>query len=1136
MSDNQTKRRFGLSIWALNNKNTIYLIIIALAIFGLISYNSLPKELFPEINYPTIFVQTIYPGNSAADIENLITNPLEKELKGLDKLKDVKSTSGQDVSIIFVEFNPDVKAKDVLQDVKEAVDKAKSNLPNDLKVDPIVTELDFSNFPIITLNLSGKYNVDELKIYADRMKDEIEKVTEVSKVEIKGISEKEIQINVDIDKMQQLGLTFNNIENAIKFENMTVSAGDLVVGDFRKTLRIVGEYKDIEQIKNIIVKVSNGNAIYLKDVADVKEAYSDAETYARLGENPVVSLQIIKKNGENLISAIENVLSTVNKMKQNKQIPENLSIAITNNQATSIKNMISNLESNIISGILIVVFVLFLFLGLRNSIIVGISIPMSFLMTFVYLKLTGQTVNLMTLFSLVLALGMLVDNAIVVVEVITRKLEDGEPIKMASRDGVSEVAIPIITSTATTLAAFVPLLFWHDITGEFMRLLPLTLIVVLTASLINALIFAPVLSQSLIKPIEEIKKPSKKRTFVHTGIAIAIAVLLYITKMNVLANLLMFFAILYLLYTYFLFDLSDWFQEKFLAWLENFYAKFIKFSLKGKNPQRILGASFVFLFLTIIFYFGIVKPKVLFFPNNQPKYINIYAELPINADINYTDSIFKEIEKDINKFMEPYKGIIESQLTTVGSGITMSRSVSPFKTFNKAQLTINFVEFENRRKFNTSTILQDLMLSLKNKYPGVNIYSQKNQMGPPTGSPINLEVTGEDFDKLLQISEDIIKKINNANINGIEKLSMDVVPNKPEIIIKVDKQKAGFYGLTSSQIAMTLRTAIFGTEASKFKVAEDEYPIMIRAELNSRNDLNKLLNMTMQVRNNMGQTINLPIYAVANITYDNSFDAIKHIDSKRTITISSNVIEGYNAAQINKQIAQTLKNYKVPAGYKLSLTGEQKSMKDSMEFMTIALFISLALIIIILVLQFNSFVKPLIILTTVILSTIGVFGGYATFNMDFTVMMTGIGIIALAGTVVNNAIVLVDYIDYLKKIRKIELGMNEDENLPLSENIECIIKAGKTRLRPVLLTAITTVLGLFTMAIGMNFNYGTLLANFNPHLYFGGDNVVFWGPLSWAVIFGLSFATILTLIVLPSMYFIGQKIKLRVFDKEKLNL
>lgn len=1136
MSDNQNKRKFGPSIWALNNKNTIFLVIIALAVFGLIAYNNLPKELFPEINYPTIFVQTIYPGNSAADIENLITNPLEKELKGLNKLKDVKSTSGQDVSIIFVEFNPDVKAKDVLQDVKDAVDKSKSNLPNDLKIDPIVTELDFSNFPIITLNLSGKYNVDELKIYADRMKDEIEKIAEVSKVNIKGISEKEIQINVDIDKMQQLGLTFNNIENAVKFENMTISAGDLVLGDYRKTVRIVGEYKDIEQIKNIVVKVANGNPIFLKDVAEVKETYSDPETYARLGENPVVSLQIIKKNGENLISAVENVISTVNSMKENKQIPENLSIAITNNQATNIKSMISNLESNIISGILIVVFVLFLFLGLRNSIIVGISIPMSFLMTFVYLKLTGQTVNMMTLFSLVLALGMLVDNAIVVVEVITRKLESGEPLKMAAKDGVSEIAVPIITSTMTTLAAFVPLLFWHDITGEFMRLLPMTLIVVLTASLINALFFAPVLSQLLIKPIEQIKKPSKKKTVIYSSSIAGFAILLYLLKINVLANLLMVFAILYMLYTFILFDLSDWFQEKFLVWLESFYAKFISFSLKGKNPQRIMVGAFLFLFATMIFYFGIIKPKVLFFPNNEPKYLNIYAELPINADINFTDSVFRNIEKDINKFMEPYKEIIESQLSTVGAGITMNRGISPFKTFNKAQLTINFVDYEHRQKLNTSKISQELMILLKNKYPGVNIYSQKNQMGPPTGEPINMEVTGENFDKLLEISDEIINKINNSNIKGIEKLTMDVIPNKPEIIITIDKQKAGLYGLTSSQIAMAIRTAVFGSEASKYKVEDDEYPIMIRADIQSRNNLSKLLNMTMQVRNNMGQTVNLPIYSVANITYDNSFDAIKHIDSKRTITISSNVIEGYNAAQINKQITQLLKNYKVPAGYKLSLTGEQKSMKDSMEFMSIALVIAIALIMIILVLQFNSFIKPIIILTTVVLSTIGVFGGYGTFGMDFTVMMTGVGIIALAGTVVNNAIVLVDYIDYLKKIRKQELEMDEEENLPMSENMQCIIKAGQTRLRPVLLTAITTVLGLFTMAIGMNFNYGTLLSDFNPQLYFGGDNVGFWGPLSWAVIFGLSFATLLTLIVLPAMYLLGNKLKLRIFDKEKLYL
>jgi len=1136
-------RDFKLTAWALKNKNTIYLAFGLLFIFGYYTYKTMPKELFPEINYPTVFVQTIYPGNSASDIENLISDPLEKELKSLDGVNEIRSTSGQDVSMVFIEYSADTKIKDVLPDVKDAVDRAKTDLPDDLTFDPVVIELDFSEFPVVTINLSGDYNINELKGYADFLQEELEKIKEVSKVNISGISEKEIQVNVDMHKAQEMNISFTTIQNAIKFENITMSAGDIIMGNTRKSIRIVGEYENIEQIKNIIIKTEKGKPIYLKDVAEVKETYAAIESYSRLDGQPVVSLQVVKKNGENLLSTVQQVLERIDDAKENEEIPENLRVTITNDQSKQVNNLLGDLENNIFSGVLFVILILLLFLGFRNSLIVGFSIPMSMLMSFAILGIMGKTINMITLFSMILALGMLVDNAIVVVENIYRFVDRGYSLKDAARKATSEVAGPIIASTLTTLAAFFPLIFWNDIMGEFMKLLPITLIIVLTSSLLNALILTPVLSTSFIKNASEIHKPNKKTVIILSGAFIGFAVLLYflkvITNANVLiftttANVLIIAAIATLLYTFILFDLSKWFQNSFLSWLENIYAKFITFSLRGKNPTYILLFTTTLLFVTMGFYFGVRQPKVVLFPNNQPHYINVIAELPIDSDIEYTDSIMNIIVRDINNQLEPYKEIIESELVTVGNGVRQSNSFSVGKTYNKGQLTINFVDFQDRKGINTSDISQELSLFLKNRYPGVNFIVEKNKMGPPTGSAISIQLQGYDFDKLLQYSDSIITRIENANIAGIEKLKLDIETNKPELIISVDKDKAGRFGLTTIQVASTIRTALYGTEVTKYKTEDDEYPVMVRFDDIYRYNLAALMNQTISFRNTAGQVVNIPISSVATVKMSNSFDAVKHVDTKRTITIASNVIEGYNANAINQLIKVELADLEMPNGYEFGFTGEQEDMKKSMEFLSVAMLIAVALILIILVTQFNSIIKPLIIIASVGLSTIGVFGGLATFNLDFVVMMTGIGIISLAGVVVNNAIVLIDYIDYLKLQKKQELGIDPDKNLPLSENIDCIIEAGKTRLRPVLLTAITTILGLLTLAIGLNFDFGSFLSTLNPDFYIGGDTVGFWQPMSLTVIFGLTFATFMTLIVVPAMYLIGNKIKLRIYDKEKL--
>ncbi len=1128
---NKPIRDFKLTAWALKNQNTIILAIVALLIFGYISYVTMPKEMFPEINYPTVFVQTVYPGNSSGDIENLITKPLEKELKTLKNVNKLKSTSVQDVSMIYIEFNPDVNIDDVLPDVKDAVDRAKKDLPDDLTQDPTVIVLNMSELPVVTFNLSGDYNKDELKKYSDYLQDEIEKLPEVSKANISGLSKKEVQVNIDMHKMKEMKLSFNNIQNAIKFGNVTMSAGDIIVGNQRKSIRIVGEFKTVDEIRNIIVKTENGKNIYLKDVAQVKETYADPDSYTRLGKNPVVSLQIVKKTGENLIDAVDKSIKVINTAKMDGHIPKDLQVVITNNQSTKIKKMINNLQNNIIMGVILVVLILLLFLGLRNAIIVGFSIPMSMFLSFAILNAMGETVNMMTLFSMILALGMLVDNAIVVVENIYRFIEKGFTIKEATRQATSEIAGPIIASTLTTLAAFFPLIFWHTLMGQFMRLLPITLIIVLSSSLLNALLFTPVLAKLLIKKEEDIKKPETKKTLLWAGGFILVAVIFYLIHVMTIANLLIASALTLLLYAFVLYDISKWFQEKFLVWLEDSYAKFIKFSLKDKNPGKILGLVTLLLFLTLGFYFGIRKPKLILFPNNQPSYINLYAELPVGTDISYTDSVMNVIEADLNNQLKPYKNIIESILINVGSGVHEDRKAALGKNFNKGQFTINFVDYQYRKGINTSDILSKLSEHFKNRYPGITITIEKNKMGASTGKPIQIELKGDKFDKLISYSDSIISKINNANIPGIEHLGLDIETNKPEVLIHIDKDKAGRFGLNTAQIASAIRTSIYGSEASKFKTGDDEYPIMIRFAKKYRNNLNTVLNQDINFRNRHGKFVHIPISSVVSVSMNNSFNAIKHIDTKRTITISSNVIEGYNAHQINNIIKSEISKIKMPEGYSISFGGEQEDMKKSMDFMSIALLVAITLILVILVTQFNSIIKPLIILASVVLSTIGVFGGLATFNMDFVVIMTGIGIISLAGVVVNNAIVLIDYIDFLKLKRKKEIGMDEDDNLPIEDSIACIEEAGRTRLRPVLLTAITTILGLISLAIGLNFDFGGLFSHLNPNFYIGGDNVAFWGPMSWTVIFGLTFATFMTLIVVPAMYLIGNRIKLKFIKK-----
>ena len=1123
-------REFGPSSLSVDNRTSILILTFIIVIIGAFSYYSMPKENFPEVVFPTIYVGTPYPGNSPVDMENLVTRPIEKELKGISGVDNITSTSIQDYSTIIVEFTTDVDLGKALQDVKDAVDQAKSELPTDLDQDPNVFEVNLQDLPIMYINLSGNYSNDELEEYAEYLQDEIESMSEIQEANISGLLEREIRVDADIYKMDAREVTFSDIQNAIAAENVTISGGNLKTGDFRRTLRVAGEFDRPEQIEDVIIKTEEGKIVYVRDVAEVRDTYEERESYARMNENPVVTLNVVKRRGENLIEASDKIKEIVAEA-QASRFPAGVEVVITNDQSKNTKLQLDNLENSIIMGVILVILVLMFFLNLRNALFVGIAIPMSMFMSFMILNFLGITINLMVLFALILALGMLVDNGIVVVENIYRLMQEGYSAVRAAKEGVGEVALPIITSTATTLAAFLPLAFWQGIIGEFMRYLPITLIIVLSSSLFVALVINPVLTAMYMKLQTQISNKKKQRLMIIAGVLAAVAIVLYITQVFIVANLLMLAALLIPFNVYLLTPAIEWFQENLLTRLERAYTKVLRFALR--HTYAIFGGTVLLLFVSI----GLViikQPEVLFFPNNEPNYVNIFVQEPIGTDIETTNSVTKQLEQEVFDYLKPYDFMVEAVIAQVGQGATdPNEGPSQGATPNKSRIAISFVDYELRNDSLTVKIMEDIR-QIVSKYPGVQITVDKDKAGPPVGKPVNIEVKGEEYDRLITVTNQVSAAIKQANIAGIEELKSDLEQDKPELLVDIDRDKARRFGLSTSTIANELRTALFGFEVSKFKDGEDDYPIQLRLKDEYRYDVDALMNYRITFRDKFGNLKQIPISSVADVEYSSTYGSVKRKDLDKVITLSSNVLEGANPTEINDEIKEVVSELELPEGYEVNFTGEQEKQQESMEFLLQALFIAIMTIFLIIVAQFNSITTPFIIMMSVLLSTIGVFLGLVAFDMSFVVIMTGIGIISLAGVVVNNAIVLIDYTNLIRERRRAELGVREDEVLPYSEIVSSIVDGGRVRLRPVLLTAITTVLGLVPLAIGLNINFFTLLSDFNPQIYYGGFNADFWGPMAWTVIFGLIFATFLTLVVVPVMYLIVDKIKLRAFDDRRV--
>ncbi len=1138
MEDNNKKyKSFGLTNLSLENSTSVLLIMGMIFLLGFLAYTSMPKEQFPEASLPTAYVNTPYFGNSAEEIENLITRPLEKQLENIAGIKDVTSNSIQDFSVIVAQFEADQDNEVVIRKVKDAVEKAKMDLPDDLKEDPSVLEINFSEIPIMTINISGDYSNDELKKYAELVQDRVENVKQVSKVDLKGSLNREVKIDVDLFKMQSLQVSFGDIQNAISSENITMSGGELINDDFRRNVRIVGQFDDVKQIENLIVKSENQRPIFLKDIAQVEYGYKARESYSRADGKPVISLDVIKRKGQNLLEAADIIKQEVEEARQD--LPDNLTVSFFNDQSVNTKNEVANLENSIIFGVILVVLVLLFFLGLRNASFVGLAIPLSMLLGILILNTMGITLNIVVLFALILALGMLVDNAIVAVENIYRYMQNGYSPLQAAKYGVGEIAVPIIASTATTLAAFLPLGFWPGIMGEFMKYFPITLIIVLCSSLFVALVITPVLTNRYMKITERVTDPELKKVKLRRILKLSLLMLLiglfgHIISQGWLRNLMLISIVISLLNYFFLIPASFVFQERFLPWLEKKYDGFINFSLK--YPFRMIFANLGFFVLSLIL-FAITKPEVTFFPDADPIYINAFVELPMGADIEATNKITLDIEKRLDSLLKDKRHVVEAVLTQIGENTSDPNSPpEPGVTPHKARITVSFVKFDERGDISSKDIMDEIRNEVKG-YPGVEVSIDQNANGPPAGKPINLEIRGDDIKTLLTLSEDVKKHLEALGIPGIEELKSDIKLGKPELLININREAARRYELSTYSIANTIRTAIFGQEVSKYKEGEDEYPIMVRLDEMSRNDINTLMNQKITFRNPAnGQIVQVPISSVADIEYSSSYNAIKRKNSSRVLTLYSNVLSGYNANAIVEQLKDGMNNYSLPDGFSWEFTGEQQQQAEDMGFLTSAFMIAVFLIFLILVSQFNSLSIPLIVIASVGFSLIGVFLGYSLTGTTISVIFSGVGIISLAGVVVNNAIVLLDYIMLEKKRLVEEQGLAHMDYLSRNDVFDIIVKAGSVRLRPVLLTAITTVLGLIPLAVGMNVNFFSFIARWDAEFFIGGDNTAIWGPMAWTVIYGLVFATFLTLIVVPVMYWLRYRLKMRVkYGKSRYN-
>jgi multidrug efflux pump subunit AcrB len=1147
----KTDKEYKPSSWAISNSTTMYVAIFLILVLGITAYYDMPREDFPEIKETKIYISTLYPGNTAEDIEKLITDPLEDQLKGLSGVVEITSTSQEDYSMIIVEFDDDMNVEVAKQRVKDKIDseKASEDWPtfNGAKVDPNAFDLSMSEeIPFLNINISGDYPLDKLKEFAEYLQDDIEDLTEVKQADIRGVQEKEVEIAVDIYKMMATQVSFNDIITAINNGNVTSSAGNLIASGQRRTIRILGEIENPKDLENFVVKTEKGNSIYLRDIATVNFKEKDKTTFARKDGKPVVMLDVKKRAGKNMIGAAEQIKIIVANAKEN-YFPKNLEVSITNDLSDKTIGQVDDLVNNIIFGIILVVGVLMFFLGFKNALFVGFAIPMSMFMSLMILGAMGYTLNTMILFGLIMGLGMLVDNGIVVVENVYRLMdEEGLSRVEAAKKGIGEIAYPIIISTVTTVAAFVPLGLWPGLFGQFMIYFPITLSVVLGSSLVVAIFFNSVLVSQLMT-IEDKNMPLKRIITITSIVGgFGLIILIFGGTYRGLGSVMVFTAIMLWVYRIWLRKWANYFQENTLVSLENFYEKSLKTSLKRGFPIAITIGTFLLLFIAFGGFGASVasqRTKIEFFPDNKPNQVVVYIEYPQGTDIDETNKITKEIEQKVYSVLnqdlymdEGVNFMVESSVSQVGEGAgnPQTDGGSAAEMPHKGKITASMRQYKYRRGLDSEELRQKVQKALTGIYPGVLISVEKDANGPPTGAPINIELEGNNYDELIATAEKMRAYINTRNVPGVDEIKIDVNKDKPSMKVIVDREKAGELGVSASQVGQQLRSAIFGTKAGIYKEDGDDYDINVRFNEDIRYNKSAIFEQKITFRDMAsGQIKTIPVSSIATQSNSSGFSAIKHRDTKRVVTVYSQLAPGYvDAAAVVNQIKEEMKSFSdLPPSIKVDYTGQLEEQNKQQAFLIGAFFKGLALIFFILIFQFNSVSKPAIIMIAIFLSFIGVFGGIVISGSSFVIMMTMMGIIALAGIVVNNGVVLLDYMQLLIDRKKEALGVEDQKYLPKELLLDAIIKAGKARLRPVLLTAITTILGLIPLAIGLNINFFSLFSEFDAHIYMGGDNVIFWGPLAWAVIYGLFVATFLTLIVVPILFYLITRFKMWLHQK-----
>lgn len=1140
-------KEFKLSSWAIDNPSVVYVMIGIFFFLGLSAYFDMPREDFPEIKETKIYISTPYPGNTAEDIERLITDPLEDKLKNISNVVEITSTSQEDYAIITVEFDEDISVEAAKQKVKDEVDseKASEDWPtfNGAKVEPNVFDLNLSEeIAIMNINLTGDYPVERLKAYGEYLEDRIEDLPQIKKVDIRGAQEKEVEIAVDVYKMMASQVSFNDILQAIGNGNMTLSAGNLVNSGQRRTIRILGEIESPKALENFIIKSENG-AVYLRDVANITFKDKEKTTYARKEGSSVVMLEVKKRAGKNMIQAADEIKIIVAQAQENF-LPKDLDVVITNDSSSRTLNQVDDLVNNIIFGILLVVTVLMFFLGFRNALFVGFAIPMSMFMSFVVLSLLGYTLNTMILFGLIMGLGMLVDNGIVVVENVYRLMSEGVPRIEAAKQGISEIAFPIIISTATTVAAFVPLGLWPGIFGQFMIYFPITLSVVLGSSLFVAIF----MNSMLVSKFMEVgDKELSRKQLIRISLILGgfgLFILVFGGAMRGLGTLMILTAALFWAYKYGIKRWANKFQAGSLVRFENWYERQLKRALTGKNVYWYFGSTVLLLISAFMFFgmsVGAGRTNIEFFPNNTPNQIIVYIEYPQGTDIEKTNTITKDIEKRVAEVLNApeqldngYNFLVEASVSQVGEGAgnPQTDGGSSAEMPHRGKITASMREFKYRRGMDTEVLRKKVQETLKGVYPGVAISVEKDENGPPAGYPINIELEGPDYDALIVAAEKMRNYINTKNIPGIAELKIDVNKGKPAMLVRVDREKAGTLGVAVGQVGMQLRRSLFGEKAGVYKEDGEDYDINVRFKEDLRYNKSALFNQNIIFRDQAtGRIKEIPVSSVTTQKNTAAFSAIKHRDSKRVVTVYSGLEPGFTDAQaIVNEIQSQMQNYQdIPEDIRIDYTGQIEEQNKQMAFLMGAFFSGLGLIMLLLIFQFGGISKPLIIMIAIFLSFIGVFYGLIITGWSFVIMMTMVGIISLAGIVVNNGVVLLDYTQLLIDRFKVQHGIEDNQLLSQPDVKSVIIKAGKARLRPVVLTAITTVLGLIPLAIGLNIDFFSLFASLDPKIYIGGDNVIFWGPLAWTVIFGLIVATFLTLIIVPVLFFISYRIKIGLY-------